>query len=192
MPARRAAALALTAATTLVAGCSSGGPRSSSTTSSTTAPTSTSAPTSSSTTAPGTVALTAWGATLPEWNNNHTADPSSPGSYWPRLPDGLDSYTSLGLVGGRVIHYVLNFDPAQNEADSKQSLANELPTDAKVVSSRLLPGCEQVVESSPTLASLTHADVLGELESSGGFDPSAVTRLVLSATTPGSPPPSSC
>ena len=46
-----------------------------------------------------------YGATMAQWENNHTSDPQSPSNYWPKLSDGRDTYSQLqvaqnGLVDG--------------------------------------------------------------------------------------------
>ena len=162
-------------------------------TSSSVVPTTGAAPTS--TTAPPSADvsyLTAYGATVAGFNANHQTDPGRSGGYWPRLPDGRDTYASLQIAGGRVVGYTLALDPAMSASDARDRLANDLPLDAKVTGDRRLAGCEQLVEDSATLAAATGARVLAELRSSGSYDPAAVTTITTAPLAPGTPPPTGC
>lgn len=155
----------------------------------------TSAPTTTTTTTapPDLAYLTAYGATTQAWAANHEHDPSNSTGWWPGLPDGRDTYTSLKVAGGRVVGYTLALYPAEASGDAKARLASDLPLDASAASDKTLPGCELVVESSPTLAAAVGGRVLAELTSAGGsYDPAAVSTIVTSALPGAAPPPSSC
>lgn len=186
-----AAAVACAAA---LSNCGSGGSpagRAGRSTSSTTAgPGPTAAP--STTAAVDLSFLTAWGATLAQWNGNHTVDPVVPSQYWPRLPDNLDTYTDLKIAGGRVVGYVLNLYPAVPLADARTRLANELPLDSKVLSERTLPGCLQGVEGGPTVTAATGGSVLVDFESATGYDPGSISRIELAPLAAGATPPATC
>lgn len=163
------------------------------------APPTTRAPSTTTSTAPapgtaGLSFLTAWGSTLALWNANHTVDPEVPGQYWPRLPDDLDSYTALQLQHGRVVGYVLNLDPAMTLADAQARVVSELPLDAQPGPARSLAGCQQVIESGPTIAAVSGGGrVVVDFESNGNtFAPDAVTRIELSSLAPGASAPASC
>lgn len=142
---------------------------------------------------PGVAYLTAWGATLAAWNANHTLDPGSPNSYWPRLGDNRDTYTHLDVVDGRVVGYVLALYPAMTSAGAKARIANDLPLDAAVSQDRTLAGCELFVESSPTMAVAATGGALVELTSlSPTYDPAAVSTVTVFPRAAGQPAPSSC
>jgi len=183
-------AVSATASILSVAACGTSAGRGATTTP-TAAPTTTTAATT--TNGPGgTDFLTAWGASPGQWNANHTPDPGSRADYWPKLPDGLDTYTNLQVVGGRVVGYVLNLYPSVALADAKSRLANDLPLDTAVVSEQPLAGCDQLVESGPTIKAVSPGGVLAELESSGSYSPDAVSRVVVAPMAPGTVPAAAC
>lgn len=186
-----------------LAACGSAGPAASGGTSTTSgraptisAPSSTAQPTT--TVAAGLAFVTAWGATQAQWNSNHTADPGAPGGYWPRLPDNLDTYTNLRVVGGRVVGYVLNLAPSVSLADAQSRLANDLPLDSAVTGQKTLPAsgsptCDQVIETGSTIRAVDGNAVVVDFESSGsGYSASAVSRVVVAPLGPGAVPPAGC
>ena len=180
--------------TSLVLGAcgSSAGPARASTAPSVT--TSLSTATTTTSTPSGLAFLTAWGAGSDQWSANHTPDPATPASYWPRLPDGLDTYTNVQMVGGRVVAYVLNIYPNVSADDAKTRVANDLPLDTAVVTERRLPACDQLVESGPTVRAVSAGGLLVELESAGGtaYAASSVARIIVSPLAAGTAPPSAC
>ena len=210
MPARRFAIsplllAAVAGAGSLLGACGGAGSGAAAGGTSTTTPPTTTPPTTSSslrptatsvaTTAPGGLDfLTAWGATQDQWNANHTPDPGASSDYWPKLPDGLDTYTDLRLAAGRVVGYVLNLYPSVGVADAKSRLANDLPLDASVTSERPLPGCDQLVEQGPTVVAVSPGGLLAELESTNGgaYSASAIARIVVAPLPAGGTPPASC
>ena len=179
-----------------LAGCGSAGSTRPSASSPTTTvpPASTTTVASTVTSAPGLDFLTAWGATPDQWNANHTPDPGTPNDYWPKLPDGLDTYTNLVVTNGRVVGYVLNLYPGVAAADAKSRLANDLPLDATIASEHQLGGCDQLVEHSPTIDAVSPGGLLAELESAGGgaYSASSVARIVVSPLSAGSAAPATC
>lgn len=150
--------------------------------------------TTTTTTAPADLAyLTAWGATLAAWNQNHTPDPNHPAAYWPMLADARDTYTSMVIVDDRVVGYTLALYPSVTSASAHSRLSNDLPLDAKVTMDRTLAGCEQVVESSPTIDSVAPGGLLAELTSlSATFDPTQVATITVHPLTKGQAPAARC
>lgn len=106
--------------------------------------------------------LTGYAATVAAWGNSHTVDPDGTG-FWPRLPNGKDTYQDIRTAGGRVVSYTENFDPPSNPQEARASVMNELPTDAKVLQQAQGASCEQLVLSSPTVLAVVHTDVLARL-----------------------------
>ncbi len=144
--------------------------------------------------------LSAFGATAAAWAANHTLDPRGTGGYWPRLPDGEDTYTGLVLAGGRVVGYSEHLDPTLGESAATAVALDELPVDASLVRSHVVApapgsgrGCDQLLFASPTLSAVLHAGALVELWSTGSsFDPLAVSGLSYSALPTASPFPPAC
>ena len=58
------------------------------------------------------VKLTNFGASLPNWNSSHTPDPNNSSGYWPRLPDGRDTYSSLKVQNGVVLGFTFALYPS--------------------------------------------------------------------------------
>lgn len=189
---RRQAGLALLlAAASGLAACgasgtpSAGAPAARSTTTTTSAPPTTAPPDLSY--------LTAWGATLAQWNANHTIDPRRPNAYWPRLSDNRDTYTNLDVVGGRVVGYVLALYPAVTSKYAKFRISNDLPLDAVASQDRILPGCEEFVESSPTMVVASPGGALVQLTSAGpSYNPAAVSTVTVAPLARGQALPSAC
>lgn len=135
--------------------------------------------------------LTAFGATTAAWAANHTPDPRGTGGYWPRLADGEDTYTDLLVVGGRVVGYEENLDPALPLEEALAVAGDEMPVDASVVKVEGLArsplrgtgtGCEMALFDSPTLEAVLHARALVEFFSSTDiFDAGAVSRITYKA-----------
>ena len=176
----------------LLAGCSGGGAHASSTTTTTTgSPSSTAATT---TTVPAGLAfLTAWGATLVSWNDNHTVDPNRAHAYWPLLPDNRDTYSNLLIPAGRVVGYVLALDPSVAVADARSRLANDLPLDAQMTQDRVLAGCELEVLTSPTIDAIATGGLLAEFTSlSAPYQAGAVATITVSPLASGQSPPAHC
>lgn len=53
-----------------------------------------------------------FGATLQAWNFSHTPDPNNSSGYWPRLPDGRDTYSSLNVQDGVVLGFTFALSPS--------------------------------------------------------------------------------
>lgn len=123
--------------------------------------------------------LTAYGATASSWAANHTPDPAGSG-YWPRLPDDLDAYTDVSIVGGKVEAYDENLYPAVDLATAVGIAKNELPVDTQIATQQTRPTCALVVFTSATVMSVSGSDVLARLTSSGTFDSGAVTQISFS------------
>lgn len=196
-PAARAgsalAALALAGAL-LLTGCSGGGGAHGATGTTAAPSTTTTSAASTTTTVPAGLAyLTAWGATLVSWNDNHTVDPNRAHAYWPLLPDNRDTYSQLSVPAGRVLGYVLALDPSVSAADARSRLANDLPLDAQTAQDRVLAGCELVVLTSPTIDAIAPGGVLAELTSlSAPYKVSAVATIAVSPLARGQQPPAHC
>lgn len=131
--------------------------------------------------------LSGFGATEAEWAAGHTVDPNGTG-YWPRLANGLDTYTSVRFIRGRALRYTENLYPPLPAASALHVIGDELPPDAHVVhdapSPPAHPSCAQVVEASPTLQATAGMEVLAELRSSGGrYDSAAVASITYQALT---------
>ena len=200
LPAAAAAVLVLAACGSALAACGSAAapgaaPATAAPTPTTSAASSTTTPSTTlpASTAPSGVAfLTAWGATLAQWNANHTEDPAHTG-YWPRLPDNIDTYTAMQLRAGRVVGYLLSLYPPVPVAAALSRLANDLPLDARVVSSQTRARCDQVVESGPTMTAATGSEVVADLESAGpAFRAGAVIRIAVAPLPAGAAPPAAC
>lgn len=132
--------------------------------------------------------LSGYGATRSQWAAGHTMDPNHTG-YWPRLANGLDTYTSVRFIRGRALSYTENLLPALPAADALHVVGDELPPDAHVVHDAPSPPggrplCAQVVEASPTLQAAAGVEVLAELRSAGGgYDAAAVTTITYQPIT---------
>lgn len=151
--------------------------------------------------ATGAPSLVDWGARLAEWNANHEHDPDVPNGtgYWPRLANGLDSYASVRVVGGRVLDYVLNLYPALTTAQAVSRVEDELPPSSAVrvealrPSGTSAPGCEVLVLSGPVLQAKLGRSAMAELETAGAnLQPASITRIVLSPAPRGGALPASC
>ena len=186
----RALGAAALAGALLLAGCSGGNRPGASASSSTTAhPSTSSAPSTSTTAAPGLAYLTAWGATLVAWNDNHAPDPNRAHNYWPLLPDNRDTYSNLSVPAGRVVGYVLALDPSVAIADARSRLANDLPLDAQMGQDQVLAGCELEVLNSPTIDAIAPGGVLAEFTSlSTPYKSSAVATIAVSPLAQGQRP----
>ncbi len=131
--------------------------------------------------------LSGFGATEAGWASGHELDPDGRG-YWPRLANGLDTYTSVQFVRGRALRYTENLFPAMPVSGALHVIGDELPPDARLVhygpSPPVHPSCTQVVESSPTLRSKAGVEVLVEMRSGGArYDSAAVTSLTFQPLT---------
>ena len=189
-PARAAFTAAGLAIAVLLAGCSgASSPKATGSTGSTT----TTAPSTTTTVPAGLAYLTAWGATLVSWNDNHTVDPNRARDYWPLLPDNRDTYTDLSLPAGRVVGYVLALDPSVSAAEARSRLANDLPLDAQTTQDRVMAGCELLLLTSPTIDAIAPGGVLAELTSlSGPFAAGSVATVTVSPLGPGQGLPTHC
>jgi hypothetical protein len=182
---------AVAVAAFLVSGCSSSeGPKGGAAASSST----TSEASTTTTTLPAGLAfLTAWGATLVSWNDNHTPDPNRAQNYWPLLPDNRDTYTGLSVPAGRVVGYALALDPSVSVADARSRLANDLPLDTQTTQDRVLAGCELTLLTGPTIDAIAPGGLLGEFTSlSSPYRAAAVATITVSPLGQGQPVPNHC
>lgn len=103
--------------------------------------------------------LTKYGALSADWEANHRADNHYlPGSAYdpdPALPlNGghvRDKYVSVYRFGDRVLLYEINLKPGTSEQEALLFSSIELPSDARIVWQRELPGCKQIQFQSETL-----------------------------------------
>ncbi len=63
---------------------------------------------------------------MAEWATWHHHDPTAVG-YWPRLANGVDTYTSVGFVRGRALRYTENLYPPVPVAIALSVVADDLP-----------------------------------------------------------------
>jgi hypothetical protein len=143
--------------------------------------------------------LVEWGATTQQWNLNHHQDPlvQNGQGYWPRLSNGLDTYSDLRFVKGRVTYYTLELYPAVVLSEAENRLLDELPPDAQVVWRHPLPlhgaTCEAILARSGVLASKLGDAVLAVARSAqSDFDPTAITSIALSPVGARAGPPKRC
>lgn len=83
-----------------------------------------------------------FGATLQNWNSSHTLDPNNPSGYWPRLPDGRDTYSSLIVQDGVVLGYIFALFPSISTNLATVLVKNFMPPTEVATSTLRGSACE--------------------------------------------------
>ena len=199
-----AAALLLTGcATTSAKAPTATTPATASASTPTTAPTGTAATaratsaTSTSHTTPSGPALTGFGATAADWETHHQPDSDfDPGSVYnadatlPQINGHTGAkYTTVSVLGGRVLNYQLNFHQGTTITAALTEVAAEFPADATVLWKQQASGCYQVEFQSPSIgkALATTGNPLGQV-SVGLYNLDANAPYALLDNSPASTP----
>lgn len=88
-----------------------------------------------------------YGATIGQWNANHTEDPVSSGNFWPRLSDGRDTYSNLKTLNGTVVGFTYALDPSLPIGLARALALSLLPSGSSIYKTLNSTYCEQVIYS---------------------------------------------